>query len=671
VELDPSNIDLRFFRDTVRKTKESFAKARLAAAQAEACLNAGQLDAALNGVNEALLLDSGNTQAKALQNKIKQSLERQRFEKELAEARKAIAAKNYIGALDSLKKAEAIDTAAPELATLKRQAMQLREAKKSGRAPAPIELRPAQAEPSAPPVPKPEPRPAEVDSSLLETVRQPMDATLASVSRDKTKFTPPANVRIVEPVRVDPAPLASLGAAAQPSRQAAPQTPARPLSQLDARPKPAPKPHWVLRALGIGVAVLTILSALISVYEFVLKKTENPVTVNIVSTPVGASIHVAGNGRNVDCVTPNCILSLPKGKYEISATLKEYTFITQTIDATENMPPLAITLTRAPTVTAVTLPAPAPSAQPASNKPAPPPIPPQPKDKAGEQWEKIKASNDRNLVRDFLERNPSGPYAEAARARLDDLDWAAANGSDDRFKLQAYLNQHGDGHYVTQAREQIEELDWNTARRSRDPSKIQAYLDRYANARYERQAHDALEQIDWEAARNSRDPKRLQEFLDEYPQSRFAPSAKEMIAKLAPRPSAPPVKPATSAPPYCPLPSGITFDYDTPNRDKIGIWKGAWEPNGRRFCVIITSLKSGEAQGIYSTDSAGNSPAAWRRVTGAAVSTQPRAMTITFSSAGDDRIVMLQFRGDGAVKANWSQGSSDRNTLSAWVTKVK
>jgi hypothetical protein len=150
-----------------------------------------------------------------------------------------------------------------------------------------------------------------------------------------------------------------------------------------------------------------------------------------------------------------------------------------------------------------------------------------------------------------------------------------------------------------------------------------------------------------------------------------------MIAKLT-KPSATTTTPPKQAglvtppaPPYCPLPARVDFDYDTPYRDKLGIWKGTWDSNGRKFCVIITSVKAGEAQGIYSYDSLANSPGGWRQVRGPARSTQPGGMTAMLTtSAANSPVIMVEFRRDGTVRANWTQ-AGERIALSAWVTKVR
>jgi outer membrane protein assembly factor BamD (BamD/ComL family) len=192
----------------------------------------------------------------------------------------------------------------------------------------------------------------------------------------------------------------------------------------------------------------------------------------------------------------------------------------------------------------------------------------QPADTTAQEWAAVRYSNDRNRLDAFLQRHPSGSFADVARAQIEQNDWTKANGSNDRSKLQAYLNQHDGGRFEQQAREQIERVDWNSAVNSHDRARIQAYIDRYHDGRYGQQAHEALEQIDWDAVKDSKDVQRLRTFLNAYPQGHYATSAKAAIE--APANVQPPMQ-AQARPKYCPLPDKLDFDYSTPEREKIGI----------------------------------------------------------------------------------------------------
>ncbi len=227
----------------------------------------------------------------------------------------------------------------------------------------------------------------------------------------------------------------------------------------------------------------------------------------------------------------------------------------------------------------------------------------QPVDTTAQEWEAVRYGNDRDRLEAFLQRHPSGPFADAARAQIEQIDWGKANGSNDRSKLQAYLNQHSGGRFEQQAREQIEQIDWNSASSSHDRARIQAFIDQHPNGRYGQQAHEALEQIDWDTVKDSRDVQRLRAFLNAYPQGTYASSAKAAIEARA-KVARVPQSQRQRRPDYCPLPDRINYDNESEHRDKLGIWTGAWEMStARKFCIVLTSIKNGRALGIYSYES--------------------------------------------------------------------
>jgi outer membrane protein assembly factor BamD (BamD/ComL family) len=290
-------------------------------------------------------------------------------------------------------------------------------------------------------------------------------------------------------------------------------------------------------------------------------------------------------------------------------------------------------------------------------------------------WEAVRYSNDRNQLEAFLQRHPSGPFADAARAQIEQIDWTAANGSNDRSKLQAYLNQHSGGRYAQQAREQIEQIDWNSAFSSRNHARIQAYLAQYPNGRYRQQAREALEQIDWDAIKDSKDVQRLRAFLRAYPQGRYATLAKMEIEAQAN--VQPPVQ-TQARPKYCALPDKLAFDYNTPQREKIGIWTGQWNVSPfRRFCIVITSIKGHEVRGIYSwEDNYKGNKADFEIFTGTIEVTkslsgqsQPFPHQIIVSKS-ETREITLEFRINGKALATWRR-PGHTSYLEAGTTKVK
>jgi len=139
---------------------------------------------------------------------------------------------------------------------------------------------------------------------------------------------------------------------------------------------------------------------------------------------------------------------------------------------------------------------PPPQPQPPQPKPQPAPPSPAPSvDTAAQDWEAVKSSNDGNQLNAFLQRHPTGPYADRARARQEELDWYQTSASNDRGRLQAYLQRHGSGGHAQQAREQLEQLDWDAVKNSGDEQRLQGYLNGYPQGRYAATARTLLQSI--------------------------------------------------------------------------------------------------------------------------------------------------------------------------------
>jgi hypothetical protein len=293
----------------------------------------------------------------------------------------------------------------------------------------------------------------------------------------------------------------------------------------------------------------------------------------------------------------------------------------------------------------------------------------QPVDTTTQEWEAVRYSNNRVRLQAFFQRHPSGPFADAARAQIEQIDWVAANGSNDRSKLQAYLNQHSGGRFEQQAREQIEQIDWNSAFSSHDRTRIQAYIDQYPSGRYFQQAHEALEQIDWDAVKDLKDVQRLRAFLNAYPQGRYASSAKAAIEARAKVARAQQPQPQRR-PDYCPLPDRINFDGESEHRDKLGIWTGTWEMgSARKFCIALTSIKNGKVLGIYSYERlARDAPGGFYSIAGTAKST-PSSLAIA-AKAVNGAQVTISFPPDGSARAE-IKGRGDVRWIYGRATKFQ
>jgi len=122
LSLDKTNTELINLRDLVKSAKEKKDKAASSIRKAESAQQAGDLDAAMKAVEEAIAADADNTQAKALHAAISRELAEHSKQRELQgildDARRSISSRRYTAAFEVLKKAEEIDPASPEVHTL-------------------------------------------------------------------------------------------------------------------------------------------------------------------------------------------------------------------------------------------------------------------------------------------------------------------------------------------------------------------------------------------------------------------------------------------------------------------------------------------------------------------------------------------------------------------------
>ena len=122
ITLDKANTELLNLRDLAQEAKNQKKKLDDALHRADSAYHAGDLEAAEKSVEEALALDSSNTQAKVLQATVAKEIAEKGKQKQvqgmLEEARKDISARKFTAAFEVLKKAESIDAASPEIHSL-------------------------------------------------------------------------------------------------------------------------------------------------------------------------------------------------------------------------------------------------------------------------------------------------------------------------------------------------------------------------------------------------------------------------------------------------------------------------------------------------------------------------------------------------------------------------
>jgi len=131
IALDPTNPDLRGFRESVQATRERAAKLEDALRRAEAAQIEGNLEEASEAVAEALALDANDTQAKALKVILSREIEERARHVQarnlLEQAKAHISARRLTSAFAALQKAKSLEPDSVELQTLIKLATTARE----------------------------------------------------------------------------------------------------------------------------------------------------------------------------------------------------------------------------------------------------------------------------------------------------------------------------------------------------------------------------------------------------------------------------------------------------------------------------------------------------------------------------------------------------------------
>src|SRR6267142_151160 len=120
--IDKTNADLKKLRDSIQEAKTRHDKLENAFRRAASAQQTGDLEEALQAVEEALAVEADNNQAKSLHAAISKELKDKVRQKELKgfleEARKDITGRKFTAAFDILKRAEQLDPSSPEVHAL-------------------------------------------------------------------------------------------------------------------------------------------------------------------------------------------------------------------------------------------------------------------------------------------------------------------------------------------------------------------------------------------------------------------------------------------------------------------------------------------------------------------------------------------------------------------------
>jgi outer membrane protein assembly factor BamD (BamD/ComL family) len=126
-------------------------------------------------------------------------------------------------------------------------------------------------------------------------------------------------------------------------------------------------------------------------------------------------------------------------------------------------------------------------------KPAPPPQEPplDPRAIAAREWARIQDSRDPAVFEQFLRLPASGPYATAARQKIEQLEWEGVRGRRDIGALQAFIDKYPSGPHRDDAARLMEQLEWGRVNRN-DLEALLAFQRKYPNSQ---QAAAAIERL--------------------------------------------------------------------------------------------------------------------------------------------------------------------------------
>ena len=160
-------------------------------------------------------------------------------------------------------------------------------------------------------------------------------------------------------------------------------------------------------------------------------------------------------------------------------------------------------------------------------------------------WQRIKNSQDADLVSQFLRRYPDSAFKGQALDQLENIYWTKAMASDTSAALTDYLARYPHGQHSQPAMTELAKLDWQGIANSRDETSLENYLNRHPTGPYRDLAWDRLNDIVWETI-NRTDPTALRNYLQRFPSGKYAAEANKELTQLINRPLLNPQPPAVS-----------------------------------------------------------------------------------------------------------------------------
>ena len=159
-----------------------------------------------------------------------------------------------------------------------------------------------------------------------------------------------------------------------------------------------------------------------------------------------------------------------------------------------------------------------------------------------EAWSALDANSDIDAFRQFLDVFADGAHADAARTRIEDLEWQVVRQSTDLATVRRFLNRYRSGRYAADAEALIEwlkaaEAAWQAVNRSTDIAALATFRTAHPNSRFDADAAARIALLETEAAdwRRIEASNRIQDFeafLLVHPSLRFAGNARSKVLQL-------------------------------------------------------------------------------------------------------------------------------------------
>ncbi len=177
-----------------------------------------------------------------------------------------------------------------------------------------------------------------------------------------------------------------------------------------------------------------------------------------------------------------------------------------------------------------------------------------------QDWNRISKTHNPAELQEFIRKYPSGPHANAAEQRSEQIEWDAVDKKNSN-SVQAFLSKHNQGYFSSQARELLrnlteadraraEQADWDSVNQNSKES-LQGFLAKHPGGPHSGAAQQALNEMNnkqratelerseetaWISV-NQKDRSSLQNFLQQFPSSKHRAQAQQDLTNLQSAPA--------------------------------------------------------------------------------------------------------------------------------------